>query len=66
MEEETREEVLAKLNEIGRLIGEIRELWPSPNIEASLRFAEMYCRWAQFCLGEADRFDFEVGTSSGS
>jgi hypothetical protein len=61
MDEETRESVLIKLREIERLIGEIRDLWPVPNIEASLRFAEMYCRWAEFGMGGADRFEFEVG-----
>lgn len=62
MDEKARERVLAKMNEIQRLIGEIRELWPSPNLESSLRFMEMYCRWGQFCLAGADRFEFEVGS----
>ncbi len=65
MDEETRGKVLAKLQEIEQCIGEIRDLWPSPNLEASLRFAEMYCRWAEFCLAGADRFEFQVGFSGG-
>lgn len=60
---ERRDEVLAKLNEIQRLMDDIRELWPSPNIEAALRLAETYCRWALFSLGGSDRLQFEVGSS---
>lgn len=59
MGEKEREAVLTRLTEIRRLIDEIRDLWPVPNVESALRFAQLYCEWITFSLGGSDRFQFE-------
>lgn len=61
MDEQTREQLVAKLAEIRKLVDEARLLSGMPSIETSMRFCEMYVKWAQFLLGEGDRFEIEVG-----
>ncbi len=62
MDQQVREEILIKLATIRELTREVRTMAGMPSLESSLRFCELYCGWAQFLLGESDRFEAEVDT----
>lgn len=46
----------------------IKKLWRKeagiPAIEAFMRYADMYCKWALWNLGEGERFVFEIPTET--
>lgn len=60
MNDSQRDEVLKRLATIRRLTKEVRELAPMPSIETNMRYCEIYCKSAQWYLGEGDRFQFEL------
>ncbi len=60
MDPRLREELIKKLDNINKLSKEVRELSKLPSIEAFMRFCEMYSKCAKWCLGELDRFPFEM------
>jgi hypothetical protein len=60
MDIKIREDIINKLNNISRLSKEVKELSKMPSIESFMKFCDMYCKCAKWCLGELDRFPFEM------
>ena len=60
MDNKIREDIINKLNDINKLSKEVIDLSSMPSIEAFMRFCDMYSKCAKWCLGELDRFPFEM------
>lgn len=54
MNEELRARLLTKIAQMRQLAEEIKQEAGDPAIESYIRISDVYCMWAEWCLGEGD------------